>query len=146
MESIGYILLYFLRGELSWQGVKAQTKHEKYQIIMEKKMSTTAEMLCNGLPNEFQNFMQQVMDLQFEEQPNYDHYRALFRNLFKKMLKYQLNPPPHPNINVSGAGQGSINASYAANIAAMGQSMKQDSNGQPILDWISAKKVTAATP
>ena len=44
------------------------------------------------------------MDLQFEEQPNYDHYRALFRNLFKKMLKYQLNPPPHPNINVSGAG------------------------------------------
>ena len=59
------------------------------------------------------------MDLQFEEQPNYDHYRALFRNLLKKMLKYQLNPPPHPHIN----------ASYAANIAAMGQSMKQDSNG-----------------
>ena len=70
------------------------------------------------------------MDLQFEEQPNYDHYRALFRNLFKKLLKYQQNPPPHPNINVSGGGgHGSINASYAANIAAIGQSMKQDSNG-----------------
>ena len=53
MESIGYILVYLLRGELPWQGTKAQTKHEKYQLIMEKKMSTTSELLCHGLPDEF---------------------------------------------------------------------------------------------
>ena len=58
MESIGYILIYFLRGDLPWQGTKAQTKHEKYQIIMEKKMSTTPELLCHGLHDEFQNFLQ----------------------------------------------------------------------------------------
>jgi len=53
MESIGYMLIYFLKGELPWQGVKAQTKHEKYQMIMEKKMSLTSEILCQGLPDEF---------------------------------------------------------------------------------------------
>jgi serine/threonine protein kinase len=87
MESIGYILVYMLRGELPWQGTKAQTKHEKYQIIMEKKMSTTSELLCNGMPSEFQNYLQQVMDLAFEEQPPYEHYRSLFRNLTKRLMK-----------------------------------------------------------
>ncbi len=50
MEGIGYLLIYLLRGELPWQGVKAQTKQEKYQLIMEKKMSMTTEILCHGLP------------------------------------------------------------------------------------------------
>ena len=53
MESIGYVLIYLLRGELPWQGVKAATKHEKYQLIMEKKMSMSSELLCMGLPIEF---------------------------------------------------------------------------------------------
>jgi hypothetical protein len=30
---------------------------------MEKKMSTTPELLCHGLHDEFQNFLQQAMDL-----------------------------------------------------------------------------------
>jgi hypothetical protein len=89
MESIGYILVYLLRGELPWQGTKAQTKHEKYQLIMEKKMSTTSELLCHGLPDEFQSYLQQVMDLSFEEQPSYDTYRQLFRSLTKRVMRAQ---------------------------------------------------------
>ena len=60
MESIGYIFVYLFQGELPWQGTKAQTKHEKYQLIMEKKMSTTAELLFAGLPSEFATYMQCV--------------------------------------------------------------------------------------
>lgn len=56
---------------------------------MEKKMSTTSELLCNGLPEEFQSYLQQVMDLSFEEQPNYEVYRSLFRQLSKKVLRAQ---------------------------------------------------------
>ena len=89
MESIGYILIYLIRGELPWQGTKAQTKHEKYQLIMEKKMSTTAELLCNGLPEEFQNYLQAVMDLNFEEQPAYEAYRQQFRALTKRVMRAQ---------------------------------------------------------
>ena len=85
MEGIGYILVYFLKGDLPWQGIKAQTKHEKQQMIMEKKMGMTSELLCNGLPHEFQNYLQMVMDLGFEEKPNYDFYRQQFSILFRKL-------------------------------------------------------------
>lgn len=46
MESIGYVLMYFNRGSLPWQGLKAATKKQKYERISEKKMSSPIEVLC----------------------------------------------------------------------------------------------------
>jgi serine/threonine protein kinase len=40
LESIGYVLLYFVNGSLPWQGVKANNKTEKYEKIQEKKLAT----------------------------------------------------------------------------------------------------------
>lgn len=37
MESLGYMLIYFANGQLPWQGLKGQTKEDKYQKIGEKK-------------------------------------------------------------------------------------------------------------
>lgn len=48
MESLGYVLMYFNRGSLPWQGLKAATKKQKYEKISEKKMSTPIEILCKG--------------------------------------------------------------------------------------------------
>jgi hypothetical protein len=42
--------MYFLRGSLPWQGLKANTKKQKYERILEKKISTSTEMLCKGFP------------------------------------------------------------------------------------------------
>ncbi len=53
LESLGYVLVYFLRGELPWQGLKAKTMKEKYEKIMEKKISTQIEVLCKGFPGIF---------------------------------------------------------------------------------------------
>lgn len=48
LESLGYVLMYFNRGSLPWQGLKAATKRQKYERISEKKMSTPIEELCKG--------------------------------------------------------------------------------------------------
>jgi hypothetical protein len=45
--------MYFLRGSLPWQGLKAATKRQKYERISEKKMSTPIEELCKGFPCKF---------------------------------------------------------------------------------------------
>lgn len=52
MESLGYVFMYFLRGSLPWQGLKAATKRQKYERISEKKMSTPIEELCKSFPCE----------------------------------------------------------------------------------------------
>jgi hypothetical protein len=50
LESLGYVLMYFNRGSLPWQGLKAATKRQKYERISEKKMGTPIEELCRGYP------------------------------------------------------------------------------------------------
>ena len=84
MEGIGYCLMYFLRGSLPWQGLKAQTKHEKYQKIMETKMSTPVEALCKGYPVEFMTYMSYCRALRFEDKPDYNYLRRLFKELFAR--------------------------------------------------------------
>jgi serine/threonine protein kinase len=49
LESLGYVLVYLMKGELPWNGIKAKNKMEKYKKIMEKKIETTPDILCEGL-------------------------------------------------------------------------------------------------
>eukprot|EP01006_Ploeotia_vitrea_P033080 TRINITY_DN65227_c0_g1_i3.p1 TRINITY_DN65227_c0_g1~~TRINITY_DN65227_c0_g1_i3.p1 ORF type:complete len:317 (+),score=37.01 TRINITY_DN65227_c0_g1_i3:72-1022(+) len=82
MESLGYIFMYFLRGSLPWQGLKAQTKKQKYDRISEKKMATPVETLCKNYPSEFAVYLNYVRSLRFEDRPDYQYLRKLFRDLF----------------------------------------------------------------
>jgi len=82
LESLGYVLMYFLRGSLPWQGLKANTKQQKYERILERKISTSTEMLCKGFPAEFRSYFEHVRSLRFDDRPDYDYLKRLFRELF----------------------------------------------------------------
>lgn len=56
-ESIAYMLIYFLKGKLPWQGLKANDKRTKYGLILETKQKTPIPVLCEGLPKEFADFL-----------------------------------------------------------------------------------------
>jgi len=84
LESLGYVLMYFLRGSLPWQNLKANNKIEKYQKIMEKKLETTIELLCKGFPTEFSSYLSYCRALKFDEKPDYVFLKNLFKNLFEK--------------------------------------------------------------
>eukprot|EP01104_Vermistella_antarctica_P010135 TRINITY_DN2676_c0_g7_i1.p1 TRINITY_DN2676_c0_g7~~TRINITY_DN2676_c0_g7_i1.p1 ORF type:complete len:375 (+),score=89.49 TRINITY_DN2676_c0_g7_i1:394-1518(+) len=84
LESLGYILLYFCRGALPWQGLKAQTKKQKYERISDKKMSTPVELLCKGFPSEFSNYLNYTRSLRFADKPDYAYLRKMFRDLFMR--------------------------------------------------------------
>ena len=65
LESLGYVFMYFLRGALPWQGLRANTKKQKYQKIMEKKMATPIDLLCKGFPDEFRIYFEYCRALRF---------------------------------------------------------------------------------
>ena len=52
LESLGYVFMYFLRGSLPWQGLKGNTKKQKYDKILEKKIATSIEVLCKNFPGQ----------------------------------------------------------------------------------------------
>merc|ERR1711881_492080 len=82
LEAIGYVLMYFSRGSLPWQGLKANSKKEKYEKIMEKKMSTPVEVLCERFPCEFVTYLNYCRSLRFEDRPDYAYLRRLLKDLF----------------------------------------------------------------
>ena len=51
VESMIYVLIYFLKGKLPWQGVLGKNKNEKYKKIMQIKMITPIERLCDECPS-----------------------------------------------------------------------------------------------
>lgn len=87
LESLGYVLLYFLRGKLPWQGLRAETKKEKYARIMEYKMEITFSRLCQGYPEEFLFYFDYCHSLEFDETPDYDYLRNLFTQCMERKVR-----------------------------------------------------------
>ena len=88
MESLAYTFIYLLRGFLPWQNIKQPAielllnKRNQMDDILQVKLATSNDVLCAGLPTEFTVFLEDVRKLDFEQRPDYEKYRAMFRNLF----------------------------------------------------------------
>ncbi|KAH9535142.1 hypothetical protein CY35_17G038000 [Sphagnum magellanicum] len=140
LESLGYVLMYFLRGSLPWQGLKAGTKKQKYEKISEKKMATSIEYLCKAYPSEFASYFHYCRSLRFDDKPDYSYLKRIFRDLFIRegfqfdyvfdwtLLKYQQSRSPGaPERANPGAGDPSVAAGAGATIdCAAGGSNVQD--------------------
>ena len=84
LESIGVMLIYFLKGSLPWQGLQANSKKEKYKLILNKKMAISIELLCKGLPTELATYMSYCRSMKFNERPDYSYIQHIFRDLYNK--------------------------------------------------------------
>ena len=84
LESIAYILIYFLKGNLPWQGLKINKKEDKYKRIYEIKKEYTSDKLCKGLPKELEYFVDYIKHLDFTEVPDYEYLKTLLRKIMDK--------------------------------------------------------------
>ncbi|KAI7752818.1 hypothetical protein M8C21_001290 [Ambrosia artemisiifolia] len=93
LESLAYTLVFLLRGRLPWQGFQGENKGF---LVCKKKMATSPETLCSFCPAPFRNFVEYVVNLKFDEEPNYAKYVSLFDGIVGP------NPDIRP-INTEGA-------------------------------------------
>lgn len=78
LESVGYMLIYFLKGKLPWQGAKKQKGIDHSKTIGRIKLYTSLEKLCDGLPNCFIEYLKYCRKMEFEETPDYVYLTNLF--------------------------------------------------------------------
>lgn len=88
LESIGYMLIYFAKGKLPWQGLKLpkdknKSKENKLNQIYYVKKITRLNKLCDGLPNCFVEYLDYVRNLKFTDTPDYEYLISLFNETCK---------------------------------------------------------------
>lgn len=81
LESLAYVLIYLLHG-LPWQGIKGDSKR-KHAEVLQMKVSTSTRVLCDGLPAEFEAFLNYTRALKFSQKPDYQYLRDLMRGVFQ---------------------------------------------------------------
>ena len=106
LEGLGYVLMYFLRGSLPWQGLNGMNKKEKYQNILEKKVDTSVEDLCKQFPHEFTVYLNYCKSIRFEDKPDYNYLKRIFKELFFKM-GFQMDFVYDWNLNKPKRSEGS---------------------------------------
>jgi serine/threonine protein kinase len=79
--SLGYVLIYCLKGTLPWQNIEEDNKEIKYEKIKELKKIQIVE-LCKELPYEFLSYIDYCGRLSYDENPNYSYIKGLFINLY----------------------------------------------------------------
>ena len=95
IESIGYMIIFFLKKKLPWQGIRGNSYKECYHKLFLMKKHMNLEILCRGLPVEMMKYMKYAKSLKFEQEPNYQYLKNLFREILNKcnitMDKYVLS-------------------------------------------------------
>ncbi|KAH7288209.1 hypothetical protein KP509_31G017200 [Ceratopteris richardii] len=164
LESLGYVLMYFLRGSLPWQGLKAGTKKQKYERISDKKMSTSIESLCKSYPSEFSSYFHYCRALRFDDRPDYAYLKRIFRDLFIRegfhfdyvfdwtILKYQTQSAAGSIRTLAGPGgpSGGMPATSGGDVATPSGTapettvqVSQEGGGRDAREWFFSRRAAA---
>eukprot|EP00930_Biecheleria_cincta_P101078 TRINITY_DN9270_c0_g1_i1.p1 TRINITY_DN9270_c0_g1~~TRINITY_DN9270_c0_g1_i1.p1 ORF type:complete len:373 (+),score=40.36 TRINITY_DN9270_c0_g1_i1:74-1192(+) len=84
LEAVGYILMYFIRGSLPWQGVNVKSRKAKLEQIRAMKTLMPLEVLCKNCPPEFAAYLNYCRNLRFEQSPDYAHLRRTLNDAFRR--------------------------------------------------------------
>jgi hypothetical protein len=77
MMSLGLVLIYFLRGSCPWSGLPAATQKQKYERILQRKEAAIPVEVCQGQPQEFEQYLRDCLALEFTDTPDYRYCTAL---------------------------------------------------------------------
>ena len=117
LEAVGYVLLYFLRGKLPWQGLHVKNKEDRYRKIMEIKMETTPYELCKGFPKEYEDYVEYTRKLEYEQDPDYNYLKNLFNSILKD---------DNDNIYDWDSGNKTMNTITTSNTSQKGHIIKEE--------------------
>ncbi|KAF8023216.1 hypothetical protein BT93_F0656 [Corymbia citriodora subsp. variegata] len=81
LESLAYMLTFLIRGHWPWQGFQLFQADDTPMLLCSKKMTTPLEVLCDSCPPPFLQFAEFAVNLRFDEDPNYERYISLFRDI-----------------------------------------------------------------
>ncbi|XP_030444172.2 casein kinase 1-like protein HD16 [Syzygium oleosum] len=81
LESLVYMLVYLIRGHLPWQSDQGE---DKAFLVCKRKMATPPYSLCYTCPKPYLQFTTFVLNLKFDEDPNYARYISLFQWIIRE--------------------------------------------------------------
>lgn len=107
LEAALYMMVFLAKGRLPWQDVTAADIRKKYLQIGLMKHQMKAGELCCDMPREYAAFLEYVRELEFEQRPAYQRWRAAFRGVLTRMgaamenAEYDWNQAHEPQLHKS---------------------------------------------
>ncbi|KAG7027492.1 Casein kinase 1-like protein HD16, partial [Cucurbita argyrosperma subsp. argyrosperma] len=128
LESLAYTLIFLIKGRLPWQGYQGDNKSF---LVCKKKMATSPELMCCFCPAPFKQFLDAVINMKFDEEPNYSKLISFFEGLIDPCI------PLRP-IQIDGALKvGQKRGRLLINLEEDEQPKKKVRLGSPATQWVS---------
>ena len=103
MESLAYILIYFLRGSPPWSSIKLTMDMKWHKETLQRKMGSPLNLLGSAYPNKFSVFLSYTCALCFNEKPDYAYICKIFCKLLLHTEYQHSLTHDSPNARIAGA-------------------------------------------
>ncbi|KAI1730815.1 protein kinase domain-containing protein [Ditylenchus destructor] len=131
------------REHKSLTGLKADTLKERYQKIGDTKRATPIEVLCEGFPEEFAQYLRYARRLDFFETPDYEYCYNLFKAVLERTgHTYDYEFDWTPKLNQATTPSGSL---HTGADAVGGHAAKRSSGTKRTEDALKPSNLISST-